>query len=333
MKLNPTELSELDKAHLTRKTHEKFQNVGVSCSLEDVRGILDYDPLSFRALMDEKGGFGWCTAQAVLKKVKPVLRQTTRDVIRKDHSYVLEGPIDYIDSENKTIYYAYAPSGAVQFAKVNLDLDQFNTEVGMRERIGEHENIIPFLKTFAVDLQRDGPKRMANVMIMPFHPRSVKDFQVVAGGKLPNAALAVIARDCYSALVHIHSKGLCYGDLKPKNIMLSGHEPKAILIDFESVVEFGDTLTRCTRRYSLDAYDRDASEETDWTCLGATLAHLAGIDEMHFYSTKNVKTQVHSSDIEESIKTVIIACLNDQKSNAVGEAISKLTDFTDKCEQ
>jgi serine/threonine protein kinase len=98
---------------------------------------------------------------------------------------------------------------------------------------------------------------------MPFLPRSVADL-LMQHSTVPLQTIAVIARDCIAALFHIHSKGYCFGDVKPSNIMFSTEEHGgAIVVDFGATVRIGDPIVEITDQYCLDVNVSQGSEAMD----------------------------------------------------------------------
>jgi serine/threonine protein kinase len=63
----------------------------------------------------------------------------------------------------------------------------------------KHKNLVKFIETFSI--QNDS----RHVIIMPFFPRSVADW-LVQDSELPLPAVKIIAKSCFDALSHLHSK-------------------------------------------------------------------------------------------------------------------------------
>ncbi|KAE9073531.1 hypothetical protein PF010_g25034 [Phytophthora fragariae] len=95
----------------------------------------------------------------------------------------------------------------------------FQREVAVNRALGSHPNIVQFLKSFSI-ANTEGEQR--HIIVMPFFARSAADLlaQHSPVDPVELGALTTIARDCVSALCHIHAKKFCFADLKPANIML-----------------------------------------------------------------------------------------------------------------
>ena len=92
-------------------------------------------------------------------------------------------------------------------------------------------------------------------------------------GAIPFGIVNCIASSIKKALQHIHSRGLCFADVKPSNILLG--EGRAILCDLAAVVKMDDRIIESTQGYALDYPNTDfGNPKLDWVCLGATICQL-----------------------------------------------------------
>ena len=123
----------------------------------------------------------------------------------------------------------------------------------------DHKNLVKFVKWFSIE------KR--HVIIIPFFPRSVADMmnrKSLVRQAAPLAAIQVIARYCFDALRHLHSKKLCYADLKHANIMLQNVEDgHATLVDYGATVPIGSPIREFTDAFCMDVDTAVGSE--NWT--------------------------------------------------------------------
>jgi serine/threonine protein kinase len=159
---------------------------------------------------------------------------------------------------------------------------------------------------------------------MPFFPRSVADW-LIQDSALPLAAVKVIARSCFDALCHLHSKRFCFTDLKPSNVMLQNAEPSyATLVDYGATVQIGSPLIEFTRSYCLDADTITATEHLDWICLGTTLAQIGGFNIFNFERAADLVNEVCSSTKDDNLKKLIVSCLQSPSSSKIEAALNQL---------
>ena len=181
----------------------------------------------------------------------------------------------------------------------------------------DHENLVKFIKTFSIEGER-------NVIIMPFFPRSVSDMLSQAS-EIPLATIKVIARNCFDALCHLHSKGFCFVDLKPSNIMLQNAEQgRATLVDYGATVRIGSPIVEFTQQYCLDANTIKATEHLDWICLGTTLAQIGGFDICTVQTTTDLVIEVCRSTQTDYLKKLIVSCLQSPSSSKIESALNQL---------
>jgi len=145
---------------------------------------------------------------------------------------------------------------------------------------------------------------------MPFFPRSAADM-LTQHFPIPLTGIRVIARNCFDALCHLHSKGFCFVDLKPSNIMLqSGEQGHATLVDYGATVRTGSPIIEFTRSYCLDADTNTATEHMDWICLGTTLAQIAGFNLSSIKTAVDLVNEVSRSisNTNDALKKLLISC-------------------------
>ena len=230
----------------------------------------------------------------------------------------MDGSLNVGQGQTKSsLYYAFSESGGVFAAKVyNGYKDVFDREVKTNQVL-EHKNLVKFIKTFSI--QND----TRHIIIMPFFTRSVADW-LFQDSELPLAAIRVIARSCFDALCHLHSKGFCFADLKPSNIMLQSTEPSyAALVDYGATVGIGSPIIEFTGSYCLDADIITATEHLDWICLGTTLAQIGGFDVYRFNRAADLAHEVSFSTKDEHLKQLIVSCLQNPSLSKIELALSQ----------
>ena len=299
---------------MPESVREKLAKLQVPYTERELNYLLMNDIESYSILVQP--GLTKNEAVIILEKTKLMIKDETRQVIGKQHSIYIGNPIKtYFGGDNAVMYYAFSDSGGVLAAKVYHDQfkQEFEHEVKMNKALGHHENIITFLQTisFETSLKR-------HAILMPFHPCTAHDL-VEQSWSVPTTMLKMIARDCNKALAYIHSKGYCYADLKPCNIMLMAEQGRAVLIDFGATVRMGQFITERTEYYDLGTQINEGCEMQDWIHLGATLAELAGIDL--FPDPLIVLDRVEEiKKLDDGLKKVLRACLDFPQNGPVEQA-------------
>ncbi|KAE9299738.1 hypothetical protein PR003_g22916, partial [Phytophthora rubi] len=192
--------------------------------------------------------------------------------------------------------------------------------------LGSHPNIAQFVKSFSVT-NTEGEQR--HIIVMPFFARSAADL-LTQHSPVELGALATIARDCLSALCHIHAKKFCFADLKPSNIMLHcGEQGGATLVDFGGAVRIRDPIVEITDEFCLDVAIVQGSELLDWTCLGTTLAQLAGIDITHFNWRQDLVVFLNDGchSVDKRVGQLILSCLVEPCQSRIEAALAPLLYF------
>jgi hypothetical protein len=192
----------------------------------------------------------------------------------------------------------------------------------MSQLLGNHHNIVKFVASFSIPATSDNAAR--HIIVMPFFPRSSADL-LMQHSTVSLLTIMMIARDCMAALCHIHSKGYCFGDVKPSNIMLSnGENGGATLVDFGATVKIGQPIVEITAQYCLDVTVSQGSEEIDWTCFGVTLSQLAGVNISDLRSTVEHVRRVQEFDMSDRLKQLIIATMQGPTQKKVQSALDSL---------
>jgi serine/threonine protein kinase len=220
--------------------------------------------------------------------------------------------------EGSPSLHCISESGVVLVAKVYTgNKDSFDREVETNQAL-EHKNLAKFVKTFSI---QNGAR---HIIIMPFFPRSVADW-FTQDSALPFTAVKIIARNCFDALCHLHSKRFCFADLKPSNIMLHNSEPSnATLVDYGATIRIGCPIIECTESYCLDADRSTATEHLDWICLGTTLAQIGGFDIFIYQKAADLVDEVNRSTKDNNLKKLIVSCLQSPSSNKIESALNQL---------
>lgn len=137
---------------------------------------------------------------------------------------------------------------------------------------------------------------------MPFYPRSAMDLLLAKA--MPDDLVDLIAVSVFKAVKYLHSKGFCFGDIKPTNIMLGAAEP--VLIDLAAIVPLGDMIVESSMVYCLDSRLDVASEVLDYFCLGSTISQLMGVQ----ITTRGSLLQYHQLMPEKAASCIAVKCLS-----------------------
>jgi serine/threonine protein kinase len=253
----------------------------------------------------------------ILIKAVSVIKSATSQCIGLNENIFLDGVLHVPDGQrNSSFFFGFTESGGVMVAKVYKmeGRDSYEREIAANLKIEKGHNVVKFLKHFVV------PNPNRYVIVMPFYPRSASDILLQytkKNLKLPDKTLATILGDCYRALTHIHSKNICFADVKPANIMMECGDPgRAVLVDLGGCVDIGSAIQEYSAPYALDHNITTASENMDWVCLGATLAELAGY-EIRGLTKKQLLEKIHetpscmSGAIKKCLEGNILGLKND----------------------
>jgi serine/threonine protein kinase len=135
----------------------------------------------------------------------------------------------------------------------------------------DHPNLI---KVYALETPRDWLFRVRKVHLLIEYVNG-KTLDTMRGLSVPR--LVQIFEKVASGLVHMHRRGVCHADLKPKNIMLSRSGDVKVL-DYGLAWIKGEEKHRVqgTREYMApeQARNRTVTERTDIYNFGATMYRL-----------------------------------------------------------
>ena len=292
---------------------DKLRQLCVEFSIRDINYLLNNDTAKYSLLKSPH--LTPEEARTILTFAKSKIKSATRKAIGQQHSFFLDGSLNGGQGQ---MYYAFSESGVVFVAKVyNGNKESFLREVETNQVL-EHKNLVKFVKTFSIQ------DEARHVIIMPHFPRSVADW-LIQDSALPLTAVKIIARSCFDALCHLHSKRFCFADLKPSNIMLHNSEPSyTTLVDYGATVRIGSPIIEFTESYCLDADTITATEHLDWICLGTTLAQIGGFDIFNFQKAADLINEVCCSAIDDNLKKLIVSCLQSPSSSKIESALNQL---------
>lgn len=300
-----------------------LKRMNISYSTRDVNYLMDKEFAKYTHLKHPS-----VTKNEVIRimaAVKSAINSVTRNAIGAHHGFLLDGPLNLQGQSKSSLYFAFSNNSRVLAAKVyeaNFK-DSFDREVTMSQLLGNHHNIVKFVASFSIPQTSNTAtdNRARHIIVMPFFPRSSADL-LIQHSTVPLLTIMIIARDCIAALCHIHSKGYCFGDVKPSNIMLSNCENGgATLVDFGATVKIGQPIVEITAQYCLDVNVSEGSEEIDWTCFGVTLSQLAGVNVSNLRKTVEHVRRVQEFNMSDRLKQLIIATMEGPTQKKVQSAL------------
>ncbi|KAE8884745.1 hypothetical protein PF005_g12639 [Phytophthora fragariae] len=227
-----------------------LKRLKVRFATRDLNYLLDNDVARYSLLSST--ALSYAEAVTILAFARAAIKSATRDAIAVREGFLLDGPLSLPQGQAKSrFYYAYSRCGGILVAKVYgaMHRHTFQREIAVNRALGSHPNIVQFVKSFSV-ANTEGEQR--HIIVMPFFAWSAADL-FAQHSPVELGALATIARDCLSALCHIHAKKFCFADLKPSNIMLHcGEQGDATLVDFGGAVRIRDPIVEITDEFCLD---------------------------------------------------------------------------------
>ena len=161
----------------------------------------------------------------------------------------------------------FAVRGSSLFcAKTMLETGDLQREHMIATRIHSNQTcptVMPVLDM--IDLPGE-PRRIA--MVTPYYPIPLA---ALANGNLHEEGCVNVALCGLATIKAFHRKGICHGDIKPGNMMLTARSDNLIVtIDFGSAVEYGESLMSATPQFGLNC-PLEGSLKYDLTCLASSL--------------------------------------------------------------
>ena len=151
-------------------------------------------------------------------------------------------------------------------AKTMLETGDLQREHMIATRIHSNQTcptVMPVLDM--IDLPGE-PRRIA--MVTPYYPIPLAP---LATGNLQEEGCVNVALCGLATIKAFHRKGICHGDIKPGNMMLTARSDNVVVtIDFGSAVEYGESLVSVTPQFGLNC-PLEGSLKYDLTCLASSL--------------------------------------------------------------
>jgi hypothetical protein len=188
----------------TNSIPDKLNHLGASFSIRDIDYLVRND-IERYSILKSPGLTSW-EAQVILTYAKSRVKSTTQRAIGRQHSFYLEGSLTVEQyRQSHPCITRFPKMGAFSLLKVTMDTRK------------------------------------------PFYGKPIRQWNTrtwLSSSRLspiPRAAMRAVAQNCFEAHCHMPSKGFCFADLKPSNIMLQNNaEPGyATLVDYRATVRIG----------------------------------------------------------------------------------------------
>jgi serine/threonine protein kinase len=177
---------------------------------------------------------------------------------------------------------------------------QIEREAQTGRRVYESNRRCPTVMPI-VDLVIIDEERAA--MITPFYPMALSYVENLPDVSIVNTAIFGLA-----TIKAFSAAGMCNGDIKPSNMMLSSVGNTVVTIDFGSAVELGGSIVATTPMLGLDC-STTGSVRYDLTCLASSIAYLGGEDLLHVNSRSQLAELLRSDSLDRLSYRIAILCL------------------------
>jgi serine/threonine protein kinase len=102
----------------------------------------------------------------------------------------------------------------------------------------------------------------------------------LANGNLQEEGCVNVALCGLATIKAFHRQGVCHGDIKPGNMMLTARRDNSVItIDFGSCVEYGESLVSATPGFGREC-PQEGSLKYDLTCLASSLYMIGTGDSL-----------------------------------------------------
>ncbi|GMF29114.1 unnamed protein product [Phytophthora lilii] len=230
-----------------------LNRVQVPFATRELNHLLDKDTAKYIML----GSSALTHEEALLIRAfaRSAIKSATQRAIAIREGVLLDGPLNLSQGQANLVSTMPIPDLVALWPRKYMmrSTSTHFREVEVDLALGRHDNIVQFFKSFSIE---NADNELRHIIVMPFFARCAADL-LAQQSSVELRALVTIAPDCISALCLIHSK---------------------------NTVRLGTSITEITEPFCLDAPILQGSELLDWTCLGTTLAQLAGIDISMYYS-------------------------------------------------
>ena len=197
-------------------------------------------------------------------RVSVCIKTQTRLAVRGQ--YLFDGPVPGAFG-NVGTEVQFAVRGSSLFcAKIMRETGDLQREYDIATRIHCNQTcptVMPVLNL--INLPGE-PRRVA--MVTPYYPIPLS---TLANGNMQEEGCVNVALCGLATIKAFHKEGVCHGDIKPGNMMLTARSDNIVVtIDFGSAVEYGKSLVSVTPGFGLEC-PQGGSLNYDLTCLASSL--------------------------------------------------------------
>ncbi|KAG7338768.1 serine/threonine protein kinase-like protein [Nitzschia inconspicua] len=192
------------------------------------------------------------------------IKTQTRLAVRGQ--YLFDGPVPGAFGRAGTEVQFAVRGSSLFCAKTMLETGDLHREHMIASRIHSNQTcptVMPVLDM--IDLPGE-PRPIT--MVTPYYPIPLAP---LANGNLHEEGCVNVALCGLATIKAFHRKGICHGDIKPGNMMLTARSDNVVItIDFGSAVEYGESLVSVTPQFGLNC-PLEGSLKYDLTCLASSL--------------------------------------------------------------
>jgi len=246
--------------------------------LSDVERTILYTRFQGFVKVLEEGPLKLVEARKLLNSIRSVLQsQTVRRLC--EQGLLFNGIISGAGGAHSVIYSVYEySSGEAKCAKVYSNVEEAQNEFDMSVAIHSLEpdpNFVAYSNL--ININHTHFEGTVYALIMPRYNDSLQNFLsallIQPFDARQSCKLAIALLRAGSKLFHL---GLAHCDIKPNNIMIV--PSSFVLIDFGSMVAFGQEVKEYTQFNYLDAQTTRADHKIDLYCIASTLAMCVGLN-------------------------------------------------------
>jgi len=260
---------------------------------------IGYLQLNFGSLCAQiRNGSYLGSYRTVVDKARLAIKTQTKFFLQHiGCKFTFDGPILDATGQGDTVF-QYAHFGSTVYCAKIGPRKTVGYEFNIGQKVGELQfpSVMPVIDLVNVSAQ---PNEDRFALISPLYPASLSRFL----GTICDADLLNTARCVLAAMACFQKAGLCHGDIKPGNMMISNSNYTIVLIDFGSAVPI-DSIAKggTTELYGLDAafgtifYDR--------VCLAVSLAHLK-LGQQYF--DQNVRTLTEFREFSSTLQGSVLS--------------------------
>eukprot|EP00977_Amphora_coffeiformis_P025642 scaffold20985_cov221-Amphora_coffeaeformis.AAC.2 len=230
------------------------------------------------------------------------IKTQTRMAVRGQ--YLFDGPVPGAFGNIGTEVQFAVRGSSLFCAKTMLETGDLQREYNIATRIHGNQTcptVMPVLNLISLPGE---PRRVA--MVTPYYPTSLSS---LANGKLQEEGCVNVALCGLATIKAFHREGVCHGDIKPGNMMLTATSDNIVVtIDFGSAVEYGESLVSVTPGFGLEC-PQEGSLKYDLTCLASSLYMIGTGERLPETSQQLIESLERGNQMLPPALRIAISCL------------------------